>query len=176
VWNPCQVKLSRCERGIVVGKKIEVILLDNVVGLGKIGARVNVAKGYARNFLFPHEKAQRATSDNIAVLEERLSKLRVEQEKILAQAQADAAKIEKKPLTILERAGDEGKLFGSVTVVDILKLIKEHYDMPLKKHHIKLPEGTRTLQNIGEYEIDVLLHDEVQAKFQLVIQKAADPD
>ncbi|GAW85973.1 large subunit ribosomal protein L9 [Bathymodiolus platifrons methanotrophic gill symbiont] len=137
---------------------MEVILLEKVVNLGNLGDKVNVKSGFARNFLVPQRKAVMATKEKIAEFESRRAELeRAAAEKLsAAQKRADAlAKVE---VVIAHKAGEEGKLFGSVGTVDIADAITAA-GAAVDKSEIRLPEGI--IRQIGEYNIDVNLHADV---------------
>lgn len=145
---------------------MNVILLEKVQSLGNLGDKVSVKAGYGRNFLIPQGKAVSATEANIAKFEER----RAELEKVAAEklAQADSRKtaLEAIELEIAHKAGEEGKLFGSVGTVDIAEAISAA-GVTVTKAEIRLPEGS--LRHIGDFEIDVDLGGEVIATVKLSI-------
>ena len=143
---------------------MEVILLEKIVNLGDLGDKVTVKAGFGRNYLIPQNKAVPATKQNIAEFEERRAELeRVEQEK-LAEAQKRAEQVSALDITITVKAGDEGKLFGSVTVRDITEAAEKR-SVTIDNSEVLLPEGP--LREVGEYEIDVQLHPEVVATMKL---------
>lgn len=145
---------------------MNVILLEKVHNLGELGESVNVKAGYGRNFLIPKGKAVSATPGNVAKFEER----RVELERLaaekLAAAEARKAKLGDMLLSIAHKAGDEGKLFGSVGTADIAQAIVDAGG-DVVKSEVRLPEGA--LRNVGEYAIDVELHSDVVASIKLSI-------
>ena len=145
---------------------MEVILLEKIDNLGNLGDRVKVKAGYGRNFLLPSGKATPATDENIAVFEKR----RAELEKIAADAQAEAESrreaIEKLSLTILAKAGDEGKLFGSIGNFDIAEAVVAA-GVNLEKKEIRMPEGS--IRMVGDYEVEVHLHADVNAHLKVSI-------
>ena len=145
---------------------MEVILLENIAKLGGLGDRVNVRSGYGRNFLIPQKKAVPATAENLAVFEAR----RVELEKIaddkLAGAKVRAEEINSLSLSLDAKAGEEGKLFGSITVRDLADAAKKK-GVALEKSEIRMPEGP--IRELGEFEIDIRLHPEVAAILKLVV-------
>ena len=98
---------------------MQIILLEQVVNLGRLGDLVNVKEGYARNFLIPQGKAQRATKENLAEFEQKRSELEAQQAKILSDAQAKLGKVDGVSIEIPQKAGVDGRLFGSVTHFDI---------------------------------------------------------
>jgi large subunit ribosomal protein L9 len=139
---------------------MNVILLEKVQNLGKLGDRINVKNGYARNFLLPKGKAVLATPQNVAIFEQRRADLEKAEADILAKAQARRDAINGKTLTISAKAGDEGKLFGSVGTADIVEAAKAAA-MELARHEIRLPSGP--FRQIGAYEIEIHLHPDVDA-------------
>ena len=103
---------------------MQVILLEKVANLGQLGDVVKVKDGYGRNFLMPQGKAKRATAKNMAEFEVRRAELEKQQSSNLAQAQQRARKLEGLTMQISQKAGVDGKLFGSVTNVDIAEALK----------------------------------------------------
>jgi len=143
---------------------VNVILLEPVVNLGELGDEVSVKGGFARNFLIPQRKALRATAENRAMFEERRAELeRAAQEK-LAAAEARAGKLEGMLVTVVVKAGDEGKLYGSVGTHDIADAVTAK-GVEIEKSEVKLPEGV--IRALGEYQIDVQLHSEVLQSIQV---------
>lgn len=137
---------------------MQVILLEKVTNLGTLGDVVRVKDGYARNFLIPQGKAKRATTVNMAEFEKRRAELEKAQAEILAQAQEKSAKLEGLMVQITQKAGVDGKLFGSVTNSDISDALKKlGFEVP--KASIRMPEGS--LKTIGDYPLKVALHTDV---------------
>ncbi|MDX3773135.1 50S ribosomal protein L9 [Chromatiaceae bacterium AAb-1] len=146
---------------------MDIILLDKVANLGGLGDNVNVKAGYARNFLFPQGKAVPATKANIEKFEQRRAELEAKLAADLATANERAAKVAAlSEVTIVSKAGDEGKLFGSVGTRDIADAVTEA-GVKVSKAEVKLPNGT--LRETGEFEIDLQLHAEVIATVKVVI-------
>jgi large subunit ribosomal protein L9 len=146
---------------------MQVILLDKVSNLGGLGDNVTVKSGYARNFLFPQGKAVPANKANIEKFEARRAELEAKLATDLAAANDRAAKLAAlAEVTIASKAGDEGKLFGSVGTRDIADAITEA-GVPVTKAEVKLPNGT--LRETGEFDIDLQLHAEVVATIKVVI-------
>ena len=146
---------------------MQVILLDKVSNLGGLGDNVSVKSGYARNFLFPQGKAVPATKANIEKFEARRAELEAKLATDLAAATDRAAKVtELAEVTIASKAGDEGKLFGSIGTRDIADAITEA-GVAVSKAEVKLPNGT--LRETGEFEIDLQLHAEVIATIKVVV-------
>ena len=146
---------------------MEVILLDKVENLGGIGDKVNVKPGYARNYLLPQGKAARATPENIAEFEARRAELEAKAAGVIADAKARAEKIEGLALTILAKAGSEGKLFGSVGPVDIAEAA-EAAGVTIERSEIRLAEGP--LRAVGTHEVEVHLHSEVSVPITVTVE------
>jgi large subunit ribosomal protein L9 len=150
---------------------VEVILLEKIRNLGALGDKVKVKSGYGRNFLVPKGKAVYATAGNIEKFEAR----RAELEKAAAEG-LQAAQVRLQALTALgaititAKAGDEGKLFGSIGVRDIAEAINTA-GFAIEKSEIHLPSGV--LRQAGEYDIEVELHNDVTKVVKLVIAAAA---
>lgn len=145
---------------------MEVILLEKVGKLGGLGDTANVKAGYARNYLLPTGKAVAATAANVEKFEGRRAELEAAAAQVLADAQARAESLNEKSITIVSKAGDEGKLFGSIGTRDIADAITESGDA-VQKSEVSLPEGA--LRNIGEYEVAIQLHSEVSAVVTVVV-------
>lgn len=143
---------------------MEVILLEKVVNLGDLGDKVDVKAGYGRNFLIPQNKAVPATKDNVKAFEARRAELEhIEGEK-RAEAEARAALVGGLDITLTVKAGDEGKLFGSITVRDIVEAAGTR-GVTIDKSEVLMPDGP--LRELGEYEIDAQLHAEVTATMKI---------
>ncbi|MGH8478710.1 MAG: 50S ribosomal protein L9 [Gammaproteobacteria bacterium] len=147
---------------------MEVILLEKVHGLGELGETVKVKPGFARNFLIPGRKAITATRGNRARIEAARAELETAQADALSEAQARAAALAQKTITIRGRAGAEGRLFGSIGTADIARAVTES-GLPLTKKEIRLPQGP--LREIGEHEVQLHLHPEVDAPLKIVIAR-----
>lgn len=145
---------------------MDVILLEKVGKLGKIGDKVAVKTGFGRNFLIPQGKAIPATDANVAAFEERRAELEAAAAEKIGEAQARAGKLANLAITITANAGDEGKLFGSIGTKDIADAITAA-GVEVTKAEVKLPEGT--LREVGEYEIDIQLHADVMEVVKLTV-------
>lgn len=145
---------------------MEVILLEKVGKLGSLGDKVAVKAGYGRNFLIPQGKAVPANDANIAEFEARRAELEKAAAEKLAASQARADQLNDKEVTIVSKAGDEGKLFGSIGVRDIADAITAA-GVEVAKSEVRLPEGS--LRTVGEFDITVQLHGEVNAIVKLII-------
>lgn len=143
---------------------MQIILLEKVANLGSLGDTVNVRPGYARNFLFPQGKAVPATKANVAEFEARRAGLEAQAAAKLADAQARAAKIEEIEVSVAVKAGDEGKLFGSLGTRDIADLVTQA-GVEVAKSEVRLPEGP--IRHLGEFDVAIQLHAEVTATLKL---------
>lgn len=143
---------------------MDVILLEKVQNLGKLGDRVAVRSGYARNYLLPQRKAVPATPTNLAAFEQRRAELEKAESDSLAASQARAAELNGKAITIAAKAGTEGKLFGSVGTLDIAEAASRD-GLDVKRHEIRLPSGP--FRNIGSYEVELQLHADVEARITI---------
>jgi large subunit ribosomal protein L9 len=145
---------------------MEVILLEKVANLGSLGDKVKVKAGYGRNFLLPYGKAVPATADNLKAFEERRAELEKAAAEKLAAAQSRAEALNGASITITSKAGEEGKLFGSIGVRDIADAITAA-GTEVEKSEVRLPEGP--LRVVGEYEIELQLHSDVSASINLAV-------
>ena len=145
---------------------MEVILLEKVANHGSLGDKVKVKAGYGRNYLLPYGKAVPATEENLKAFEERRAELEKAAAEKLAAAQARAEALEGASFTITAKAGEEGKLFGSIGVRDIAEAITAA-GTDVEKSEVRLPEGP--IRAIGEYEIDLQLHSDVEVAIKLAV-------
>jgi large subunit ribosomal protein L9 len=145
---------------------MQVILMEKVVNLGNLGDVVKVKDGYARNFLIPGGHAKRATDTNIAEFETRRAELEKEQAARLAAAQARAEKLEGLMIQITQKAGVDGRLFGSVGNADIAEALKAQ-GHEVAKAEVRLPEGP--FKMIGDYPIVLSLHTDVLANITVSV-------
>jgi len=145
---------------------VEVILLENIAKLGSLGDKVNVKAGYGRNFLIPQHKAVAATAENVKVFEARREELQKEASAALARAQQRAAAIADLTVSLSAKAGEEGKLFGSITVRDIADAATAR-GVEIDRAEVRLPEGP--LRELGEFEVDIHVHPEVDAVLKVNI-------
>ena len=145
---------------------MQIILMDKVVNLGNLGDVVKVKDGYARNFLIPSGRARRATQANMAVFAAQKAELeRVAAEK-LADAQRRGEKLEGSSVKISQKAGVDGRLFGSITNADIADALKAQ-GHEVAKADVRLPDGP--LKAIGEYSVVLALHTDVTANITVVV-------
>ena len=139
---------------------MQVILMEKVVNLGGLGDVVKVKDGFARNFLIPQGKAKRATPANLKEFEGRRADLEKKANEQLTGAQERAEKLEGMKIDIAQKAGVDGRLFGSVTNADIAESLGKQ-GLQVKKAEIRMPQGP--LKHIGEYPITLQLHTDVLA-------------
>ena len=149
---------------------MQIILLEKIGGLGNLGDIVTVKNGYARNFLIPQGKAKRATEANKAEFEARRAELEARQAEILADALARKEKLDGQVITVAQKAGVDGRLFGSVTNADIASAIVAS-GIKAEKANVRLPEGP--FKAIGEYEVEIALHSDAVAKVTVAVVAAA---
>ncbi|MDR5813254.1 MULTISPECIES: 50S ribosomal protein L9 [unclassified Caballeronia] len=138
---------------------MQIILLEKVVNLGNLGDIVKVKDGYARNFLIPGKKARRATKDAIAEFEVRRAELEKNAAEKLAAAQAQGEKLSGFTVQISQKAGVDGRLFGSVTNADIAEALKSQGFAEVEKAQVRLPQGPIKL--VGDHPVQVALHTDV---------------
>jgi len=139
---------------------MQIILMEKVVNLGGLGDVVKVKDGFARNYLIPQGKARRATEKNLKEFENRRSELEKKANEQLTGSQERAAKLEGMKIEIAQKAGADGRLFGSVTNADIAESLGKQ-GLTVKKAEIRMPTGT--LKHVGEFPIVIQLHSDVLA-------------
>jgi large subunit ribosomal protein L9 len=137
---------------------MQVILMEKLANLGNLGDVVKVKDGYARNFLIPQGKAKRATDENLKAFEARRAELEKAQAAALAQAQERGTKLDGFALKITQKAGVDGRLFGSVTNYDIVDALKAQ-GFEVERSQVRMPAGA--LKQVGEYPLQVALHTDV---------------
>ena len=147
---------------------MEVILLEKVENLGSLGDRVHVKPGYGRNFLIPSGKATPATEEHIKAFEARRAELEKTAADALSEAEARRDKLGDMTITIKAKAGDEGKLFGSIGSADIAAAIVAD-GVEVERSEVRLPEGA--FRQLGEYRVQIHLHTDVNAELTLVIEE-----
>ena len=146
---------------------MQVILLEKIGKLGALGEEVTVKNGYGRNFLIPQGKAVPATQENRDMFEQRRAELEKASADRLTAAEARKAQLEAlEAITIASRAGDEGKLFGSIGPRDLAEAAT-HAGVALTKSEVRMPEGP--LRAVGEYEVLVHLHPEVDSLLRVAV-------
>ena len=137
---------------------MQVILMEKLANLGNLGDVVKVKDGYARNYLIPQGKAKRATEENLKVFEARRAELEKAQAAALVQAQERGAKLEGLSLKIAQKAGVDGRLFGSVTNYDIVDALKAQ-GIEVERAQVRMPTGA--LKQVGEFPLQIALHTDV---------------
>ena len=145
---------------------MEVILLETIGKLGDLGDKVNVSSGYGRNFLIPKKKAVPATAANLEAFEEKRAELEKNAEAKLEDAKKRGEKVADLALNFTAKAGEEGKLFGSITVRDIADACLSN-GVEIEKSEIKLPDGP--LRNTGEFEVGVQVHPDLIVKMKIIV-------
>ena len=147
---------------------MQVILREDIDNLGKIGDLVKVADGYARNFLVPAKKAIEATPNNVHAMDHAKKMVSDRIRKLKKEAAADADVIKALAITIKAKSGEEGKLFGSVTSMDIAEAMKAQ-GVTVDKRKIVLDEP---IKRLGDFTVTVKLHADVTAEFKLSVVAA----
>jgi large subunit ribosomal protein L9 len=145
---------------------MEVILLEKIANLGGLGDKVTIKAGYGRNYLIPTGKAVAATPQKIAEFEARRAELEKAAAEKLAAAQARADAISKLKIVITHKAGDEGRLFGSVGTHNIAEAITAA-GVAVEKSEVRLPHGA--IRHVGEFPIDINLHSDVVVTLPITI-------
>ena len=145
---------------------MDIILLEKIRNLGDLGDQVTVKPGYGRNFLIPQGKAVRATKENKEVFESRRTELELAAKEALDKALARAAEFEGVVIEIARRASEEGKLFGSVAVTDIIDAVAAS-GRTLDKVEVNLPEGA--IKVVGEHDVAISLHPEVSFNLKISV-------
>lgn len=139
---------------------MQIILMEKVANLGQLGDVVKVKDGYARNFLIPQGKAKRANEANLAQFEAKRAELERQQAELLAKAQERAEKLEGYMLQIAQKAGVDGRLFGSVGTGDIVEALQSQ-GFDVNKAEVRMPTGA--IKQIGDYPVTLSLHTDVTA-------------
>ncbi len=137
---------------------MQVILMEKVANLGNLGDVVKVKDGFARNFLMPKGKAKRATTDNLKAFETRRADLEQAQADALSKARDKATRLEGLTIQIAQKAGVDGRLFGSVTNYDIVEALnRQGHDV--ERSQVRMPQGP--LKRVGDFPLEVALHTDV---------------
>ncbi|MEO6749197.1 MAG: 50S ribosomal protein L9 [Casimicrobiaceae bacterium] len=137
---------------------MQIILMEKVANVGGLGEVVKVKDGYARNFLIPQGKARRATPDNLKLLEGKRAELEKAAADKLAAASAQAERLAGTTLRVTQKAGVDGRLFGSVTNIDVVEALKAQ-GFAVEKSQIRMPAGP--LKQVGDHTVGVALHTDV---------------
>lgn len=147
---------------------MQIILLEKVANLGNLGEVVRVRDGYARNYLIPKKIARRATETALKEFEARRAELEKVQAEKLAAAQSVGEKLAGISLTVSQKAGVDGRLFGSVTNMDVVAALAKEGFTSIEKSHIRLPDGS--IKATGEYPVRILLHTDVVVDVTVVVR------
>ncbi|MGA8004492.1 MAG: 50S ribosomal protein L9 [Burkholderiales bacterium] len=139
---------------------MQVILMEKVGHLGNLGDVVKVKDGFARNYLIPQGKAKRATPENLKAFEARRAELEQAHGKALAEAQERGAKLEGLTVQISQKAGVDGRLFGSVTNYDIVEALQKQ-GVEIERRQVRMPQGP--LKQVGDFPIEIELYTDVVA-------------
>ena len=145
---------------------MQIILLEKIANVGNLGDVVKVKNGFARNFLIPQGKAKRATPENLKAIEAKRAELEAAANEKLVAAQGVAEKLEGQTIRISQKAGVDGRLFGSVTNVDIVDALKAQ-GVTVEKAMIRMPEGP--LKHTGDFAITVAPHTDVVANVTVTV-------
>ena len=145
---------------------MEVILLERIAGLGGLGDRVNVKPGYARNYLVPQGKALSATERNIARFEERRADLERQASDEVVRAERRSEDLAALDLVITRRAGGEGRLFGSVGIIDVAEAATEA-GVEVRRNEVRMPDGP--IRQTGRYEVSIRVHPDVEAVVRVAV-------
>ena len=146
---------------------MNIILLEKINKLGALGEQVSVKAGFGRNYLIPQGKALPATEANVKMFEERRAELEATAAESLAEATARAEKLNGTEVVIVRKAGDEGRMFGSVTNGDVSEALLAA-GAKVEKREVRMPEGA--IREIGEYDIELHLHTDVNAKVKIIVE------
>jgi large subunit ribosomal protein L9 len=145
---------------------MQIILLEKISNVGNLGDVVKVKAGFARNYLIPQGKAKRATPDNLKVIEAQRAELEAAAAAKLTAAQELATRLEGLQVQITQKSGVDGRLFGSVTNIDIVEALKGH-GIEIEKSAIRLPSGP--LKTVGDHPISVALHTDVVSHISVTV-------
>lgn len=145
---------------------MKVILNQDVKGQGKKGDMVDVSDGYARNFLLPKNLAKPATKENINVMKGQQESREYRQQKELEEAQQIAEKVNAVTVTLTAKAGDNGKLFGSITSKDVSEALTAQHHIKIDKKKFHMPDGIKTL---GTTVVEIKIHTGVNAKLKVLV-------
>ena len=149
---------------------MQIILLEKIANVGDLGDVVKVREGFARNFLIPQGKAKRATPENLKAIEEKRADLENAAAAKLIAAQALAERLEGMAIQVTQKAGVDGRLFGSVTNVDIVDTLKKQ-GVEIERSMIRMPSGP--LKQVGDYPLIVALHTDVVAHINVAVRADA---
>ncbi|SHK52025.1 50S ribosomal protein L9 [Tepidibacter formicigenes] len=147
---------------------MKVILLKDIKGSGKKGDVINVSDGYARNYLFPRNLAKEANKGNLKVLNEQKTAQKIKEEKEFQAAKELGKEMEKITVTLYSKAGDGGRLFGSVTSKDIASELKKKHSIDVDKRKVLLDEPIRSL---GVRFVEIKIHPKVVTKIRVEVKE-----
>lgn len=150
---------------------MEIILLEKIANLGDLGSVVSVRSGFGRNYLIPQGKAKMATKENVIEFEQRRAELEQAANEAIAAAEARRDQLQEMVLTIKAKTGGEGKLFGSVSNMEIADAINAA-GVEVERREIRMPDGP--LRQIGEHEVTVHLHSDVDAVVKVMVEEDED--
>jgi large subunit ribosomal protein L9 len=145
---------------------MQIILLEKISNVGNLGEVVKVKAGFARNYLIPQGKAKRATPDNLKAIEAQRAELEAAAAAKLTAAQELATRLEGLQVQVTQKSGVDGRLFGSVTNVDIVEALKGH-GIEIEKSSIRLPTGP--LKTVGDHPISIALHTDVVSHINVTV-------
>jgi len=146
---------------------MNVILLEKINKLGALGDQVSVKAGFGRNFLIPQGKALPATEANVKMFEGRRAELEAAAAESLGSANARAEELNGKEVVIVRKAGEEGRMFGSVNNTDVAEALVAA-GAKVEKREVRMPEGA--IRELGEYDIDIHLHSDVNATVKVIVE------
>jgi len=149
---------------------MQIILLEKIANVGDLGDVVKVREGFARNYLIPQGKAKRATPENLKAIEEKRAELEKAAAAKLIAAQALAERLEGMAIQVTQKAGVDGRLFGSVTNVDIVDTLRGQ-GVEIERSMIRMPSGP--LKQVGDYPLIVSLHTDVVAHINVAVRADA---
>ena len=145
---------------------MQVILMEKLANLGNLGDVVKVKDGYARNYLIPQGKAKRATEANVKAFETRRAELEKAQAESLARAQGRGATLDGVTIKVVQKAGVDGRLFGSVTNYDVVEALKAQ-GHEVERSQVRMPDGP--LKQVGEYHLQIALHTDVVVTINVAV-------
>ena len=153
---------------------MKVILLTELRGKGGEGDVIDVAQGFAENYLFPNKIAQPATPGNIKQLEERRHNIAKREEKRIADAEAVRAQLDGQPVTVDAKIGEEGQLFGSVTAAQVADAVEAQLGVTVDRKRI----GRVNIKQVGTHEVEINLYRDINAKVLVLVgvETAAEPE
>ncbi len=146
---------------------MNVILLEKINKLGELGDQVSVKAGFGRNYLIPQGKALPATEANVKMFEARRAELEAAAAEAVSAANSRAETLAGKEVVIVRKAGDEGRMFGSVTNADVAEALTAA-GAGVEKREVRMPEGA--IRELGEYDIEIHLHTDVNTTVKVIVE------